>query len=146
MLRLNKLTDYACLIMQYLAIQPANALCSSVQISEALDISTHTVSKLLKLLAQAKLVQSRQGSVGGYTLAKPAKKITLLDIITAIEEQPALTECSLKQAACPRAKHCNMRHNWDYVNKALQNILKSISLEDSKKSLKEHPALTNYLK
>src|SRR5690606_6937908 len=67
MLRVTKLTDYATVVLTVLAARPAEVL-SATELAEAAGLEPPTVSKLLKPLAQAKLVEGLRGVRGGYRL------------------------------------------------------------------------------
>jgi DNA-binding IscR family transcriptional regulator len=71
MLRVSKLTDYATVLMAALADGP-DELASASDLAERARFELPTVSKLLKQLAGAGLIESRRG-VGGYRLARPAR-------------------------------------------------------------------------
>ncbi|HNB42397.1 MAG TPA: Rrf2 family transcriptional regulator, partial [Anaerolineales bacterium] len=55
------------------------------ELSAALNIPNPTAVKILGSLANAGIIETREGSRGGVRLAKPAKQITLLDVFNAIE-------------------------------------------------------------
>ncbi|NOQ34564.1 MAG: SUF system Fe-S cluster assembly regulator, partial [Methylococcaceae bacterium] len=94
MLRLSKLTDYATVILTYMA-KNQHDLHAAVGISEATGINPPTVSKILKALVKAKVLQSTRGAKGGYCLARAPEKITVASVISALEGPIALTECSI---------------------------------------------------
>ena len=55
------------------------------ELSAALNIPNPTAVKILGSLANAGIIETREGSRGGVRLAKPAKQITLLDVFNALE-------------------------------------------------------------
>ncbi|HEX7914523.1 Rrf2 family transcriptional regulator, partial [Rudaea sp.] len=69
MLRVSKLTDYATVVMTVLAESP-DEVFSAQALAERVHLELPTVSKLLKQLAQAELVESFRGVNGGYRLAR----------------------------------------------------------------------------
>ena len=75
MLRLSKLTDYAVVVLARLARGGAAAPSGPVQTAPGLaagtGIAEPTVAKVLKMLAQAGLVEGVRGARGGYR-ADPA--------------------------------------------------------------------------
>ena len=77
MLRVTRLTDYATVVMTVLAARPDEVLSAS-DLAERAGLETPTVSKLLKPLAQAGLVEGFRGARGGYRLARPASATTSL--------------------------------------------------------------------
>lgn len=129
MLRLSKLTDYAIVIMAYLAHHPGFAL-NAKNIAEQTGISLPTTCKLLKRLSQEQLLIAQRGIKGGYQLALASRDISLGKIIQVLEGPIALTECSHHQLQCSVEKQCILRDNWRTLNTFIQDILMHISLAD----------------
>ncbi|KAF1711171.1 SUF system Fe-S cluster assembly regulator [Pseudoxanthomonas kalamensis DSM 18571] len=127
MLRVTKLTDYATVILTVLAARPG-AVLSAVDLAEQAGLETPTVSKVLKPLAQANLVEGFRGVHGGYRLARPAEAITLVDIVEAMEGPLAMTECSLDHSECGISHQCGVRANWRRINDVVADALRSVSL------------------
>jgi FeS assembly SUF system regulator len=92
MLRVSKLTDYATVVMTCLAA--GDGVMSAQALAERARLELPTVSKVLKQLAQAGLVASTRGINGGYRLARAPDRITIADVVTAMEGPIGMTECS----------------------------------------------------
>jgi FeS assembly SUF system regulator len=129
MLRVTKLTDYASLVLSAMATEP-DAVHSAAGLAERAALELPTVSKLLKLLAQAQLVQSFRGANGGYRLARAPAQIRLLDVLEAIEGPLGLTECSAHAGQCGIEHVCGLRANWRRINDVIAEALASVSLQD----------------
>ncbi len=129
MLRISKLADYATVIMSYLASCPDD-IKSATFIAKEVHLSVHTVSKILKILLDADLIRAFRGAEGGYQLAKSAEKITLAQVIAAIEGNFALTECSLKSKLCVLDTQCSIKKNWKSINHIILKTLNSVTLKD----------------
>ncbi len=128
MLKLSKLTDYATVILSFMA---KNDDCySSQEIAEATGITQPTVSKILKRLVKMQVLTSIRGAKGGYLLARKPEKITLATVIKALEGPIALTECSASHKNCEQAQGCEIQGNWDLINKTVFNALESVTLAD----------------
>ena len=129
-MRLNKLSDYAVLILIPLAhAWPEGRVLSARTLSDVSNLPLPTVAKLLKQLGQYHLVQSTRGNTGGYRLAKHPDLVSIADIIEAVEGPVALTECVTGSGvACSVEDLCWMRGRWDPVNKAVATALKEVSL------------------
>ncbi len=126
-LRLSKLTDYAVVLMAQLAREPGR-LYASAELAETLGLPKPTVSKLLKMLVKSQLLVSRRGTQGGYQLAKAAHRITVSDLIAAIEGPVAMTECSLEDSQCDLISQCGVANNWQRVTLAVHQLLASVTL------------------
>lgn len=127
MLRVTRLTDYATVVMTVLASQP-EAVLSATELAERSGLEVPTVSKLLKPLAQAGLVEGFRGVRGGYRLARPPAAITLCDIVEAMEGPLAMTECSLDDGECGISQQCGVRANWRRINDVVADALRGVSL------------------
>ncbi len=129
MLRLSKLTDYGTDILSFMA-KDNTRVCAAMEIATVTGIALPTVSKILKLLVNAKVLMSTRGAKGGYTLADLPENITVAAIISALEGPIALTECSLSQQGCEQASGCGISSNWNLINQTIHNALASITLAD----------------
>jgi len=127
MLRVTKLTDYATLVLTALAQSPALVLNAN-ELAERAHLELPTVSKVLKPLARAGLVDSFRGSNGGYRLARPAESISVIEIVEAIEGRVGVTECSGEHSSCELEAHCGVRGNWRHINDVVADALRAVSL------------------
>ncbi len=129
MLRLSKLTDYATVILSFMA-KDDGRICAAMEIANVTGIALPTVSKILKALVNAKVLISTRGTKGGYTLSTAPENITVASIISALEGPIAVTECSISQQGCEQASGCNIRGHWNVINLAIYNALESVTLAD----------------
>ena len=127
MLRISKLTDYATVIMSYLALVP-NRMASATNIAKEIHLGIPTVSKVLKILCERELVKSYRGTGGGYQLARPSTDITIADIVSAIEGSLAMTECCTTKNLCALDSLCSIKDNWKVINKVILTALSGLTL------------------
>jgi FeS assembly SUF system regulator len=129
MLRLSKLTDYATVILSFMA-RDDGRIRAAMEIANVTGIALPTVSKILKALLNANVLVSTRGAKGGYALATTPEKITVATIISALEGPIAVTECSISQQGCEQASGCNISGHWSVINQAIYNALESVTLAD----------------
>lgn len=129
MLRVSRLTDYATVVMTCIAAHPHDVL-STAQIADEARLKLPTVSKLLKSLGHAGLVESFRGVNGGYRLARSAEAISLAQIVEAMEGPIGMTECGLVEGQCDRESQCTVRGSWQLVSHVVDNALRAVSLAD----------------
>ncbi len=130
MFKLNRLTDYAVVMMSQMTRSP-DGLCTAPNIAQETGVPLPTVAKLLNALAHAELITSHRGAAGGYSLDRPAEAISVAEIIQALEGPIALTACvDGAVGGCDVQSFCPMRGNWDKVNKAIHGALSQVSLAD----------------
>ena len=129
MLRVSKLTDYATVVMTVLA-DTAGEVLSAQALAERARLELPTVSKLLKLLGHAGLVESFLGVNGGYRIARAPETISVAEIVIAMEGPIGMTECSAHAGLCDHERHCGVRGNWQRINQAIEHALQSVTLAD----------------
>jgi len=129
MLRLSKLTDYATVILSYMAKDKAR-VHGALEIAEATGIAQPTASKILKILVKARVLASTRGAKGGYALAREPEKITVASVISALEGPIALTECTVSHKGCDQATGCRIQGNWHIINQKISQALESVTLAD----------------
>lgn len=127
MLRINRLTDYSFVLLAHLVENEAVENHNARDMSVELDIPLPTVSKVLKMLTQGELLESYQGSQGGYRLARGADKISAAEIIEVMEGPVSLTACCVEDG-CDR--NCSVSKSWQKVNGLVVGELRKTSLID----------------
>lgn len=100
-MRFQITTDYAIRMIIYLA-QHHNQVVTAKEMAEQLGITNGYVNKLAGKIKQAGYIDSIQGPVGGYRLAKSASDITLYDIIEAMEGKICINRCLEEDGFCSR--------------------------------------------
>jgi len=130
MIRLTKLADYGVALMTHLGRDASGGPKTARSLSEETGLPLPTVSKILKLLAQADLLSSRRGVAGGYSLARATCDITLSQVVSALEGTPALTECLDDDGCdCDMRRTCGLRGKWNRINADLLATLDNYTLE-----------------
>lgn len=132
MLRLSKKTEYALMAVRYIAVNQ-NGKCITVkEISDTYGISFQLLSKLMQKLVRNRVMESVQGTKGGYKLSKDPDEIFLSDIIAAIEENYRLTDCiesELPSEGCARADCCVIRDPLLKVQKKIDDIFTNTTIK-----------------
>jgi len=130
MVRIAKLTDYAIVLLTWLA-SGDGSLFAAAELATATQLPYPTVSKILKVLSRAGLVSSVRGFQGGYRLARPADRVSVAEIIAAMEGPIALTECSADAPGlCDLEPVCPVTHRWQRINAVVRDALQSLTLEE----------------
>ncbi|HAV41173.1 MAG TPA: Rrf2 family transcriptional regulator, partial [Acidobacteria bacterium] len=93
---LRQHTDYAFRLLVALAQAPGKAISSRTLASEG-SVPYQFASKIMQKLHEQGLVESVMGPFGGFRLARTAEKVTLLEIIEAVQGQVVVNTCLLGQ-------------------------------------------------
>ena len=130
MFKLNRMTDYAIVVLGALAHRQGEILATA-QLAELTGLSQPTVAKVAKTLMAADLLETQRGVHGGYRLAQPAAATSLVQIVEAMEWPIAVNDCvDGAQAPCAVSNCCFMSRNWNGVNLVVRNALSDVSLEN----------------
>ena len=143
MLRLSKKADYALMAMKHLATRPDAASASAREIAEQYDIPVELMAKVLQQLTRRELLTSHQGTRGGYRLSRPVAKISVADIIQAIDGPLTVTACSTESENCGQYSKCSVRDPLWKIKDRIVSALETCSLEEISADLVEAPALSN---
>ena len=73
---------------------------SARDLAQFQELPERYLAKLLTRLEKAGLVQAAEGVRGGFRLARPAARITVLDVLTAVDPGRALFECAEIRRHC----------------------------------------------
>jgi Rrf2 family cysteine metabolism transcriptional repressor len=90
--KLTSRSEYALLALVHLARNEAKGYLSVQSIAAAQQIPPRFLEQILLTLKRARYVRSLKGQRGGYSLAKPASRITLAEVIRLIDGALAPTE------------------------------------------------------
>ena len=109
MLRLSKKADYALIAMKHLALR-GDGSSSAREIASLYDIPIELLAKILQRLVRRGLLASQQGTRGGYQLAQLPARISVADVIQAIDGPVTVTACSTTESGnCEQYAKCNVR-------------------------------------
>ena len=130
MIRLNKMTDYAVVMLSHLAVD-VDRVVTAAELARGSVLPLPSVSKLMKQLSRAGILTSQRGASGGYRLGRAPKDISIADIVTILEGPIALTACiEGADTSCNAIPQCSLSGHWNQVNHAIQVALDSVSLAD----------------
>ena len=130
MLKLSTKGRYGARAMLELTLNYGDKPILLREVAKNQEISLGYLEHIFHLLKQAGLINSGRGAHGGYTLAKPPEKITLEEVIRALEGRMDIVECISTPGVCRRVKSCVTRDIWEEITGKIKNILDSVTLQD----------------
>lgn len=100
-------------------------------IAERQGLSENYLEQLFAVLKKAKLVKSVRGSQGGYKLAEDPERITVGDILRALEGPLVLNECAAEQGECCSSSYncCITKGVWQKIQEGIDNVTDGITLK-----------------
>ncbi|PEN14984.1 transcriptional regulator [Longibacter salinarum] len=128
---LSKGCEYGLAGAMYLASIPQKGYVPIRAISEHLDISYPFLTKVLQQLNEAGLLTSMRGPNGGVALSQAPERLTLKEIVIAIDGPELFTECVLGLPGCGHEKPCPLHDQWGEVRDHLDGLFGGLSLAEA---------------
>ena len=126
-MRLTTKGRFAVTAMLDLALHGSDGPVTLAGISERQKISLSYLEQLFGKLRRRELVESVRGPGGGYQLAREASKLTVADIIRAVEEPIDSTQCGGREN-CHDNHRCMTHDLWEELNTTVYGFLEGVSL------------------
>lgn len=100
------------------------------QIVAEMDLPARYTTQILGSLVNAGLLQAQAGPDGGYTLARPAEEITLLEVVEVAESPVSLDRCALRGGPCDWTALCPLHDVWAGAQRAFTERLRKATFAD----------------
>ncbi len=120
-------TEYALRAAVFLAAQ-GGASASSERIAEVTHVPSGYISKVMRDLVVAGLVESQRGPNGGFTLALSPTEITVLDVVNAVAPIQRIEHCPLGNPM--HTNLCPLHRRLDDAIASLQAAFRSTTLAE----------------
>ncbi|HEY7473728.1 MAG TPA: Rrf2 family transcriptional regulator [Vicinamibacterales bacterium] len=130
MLRLSKKADYALIAMRHLAANADRSAVSARELAETYDIPGELLAKVLQKLVHARLLESHQGTRGGYVLGRPPAAMSVAEVIQVIDGPLTVTACSDIDHSCEQFSKCNVRDPLWRIKDRIVSALSSTSVAE----------------
>jgi Rrf2 family iron-sulfur cluster assembly transcriptional regulator len=128
-MRLTTKGRFAVTAMLDLALRYQHGPVTLAGIGQRQGISLSYLEQLFGKLRRHVLVESVRGPGGGYRLARPSDKISVADIILAVDEPLDATQCGGMEN-CREENRCMTHDLWATLNEKLYEYLNSVTLQD----------------
>jgi Rrf2 family protein len=112
---LNQTAEYALRAVLAIARAPDGQPVGAARVAAELGIPANYLSKTLHQLARAGILESIRGKLGGFRLARPGNRISLLDIVSEFDDIRGKRACLLGRTTCSDVQPCIAHHRWKAV-------------------------------
>lgn len=120
---ISKTSQYAIQSMVYMATKPQNSPVFCSEISQQLQMPAPYLSKIMQTLCRAGIVESIRGRMGGYYLSKDPEKISLLQVLQAVDGDEYSRDCVLGLKICSDETACPMHEKWKPIKEEVTKML-----------------------
>lgn len=127
-MHISKSAGYAVHGLIYLITKSANEPVQISEIAEYQKVSRTYLAKIFQQLSTARIIIGQRGITGGYLLAKEPTKVTLLNIVEAVDGPVMRRHCCLGVMGCEVRDHCSVLDVFVEANSRFANYLDGITL------------------
>jgi len=133
-MRLTSQEEYGLRCLLRVGREGAEGSITIAELSRSEGITEPNVAKMMRVLRQAGLVQSTRGQSGGYALARPAAEIKLGEVLDSLGgrlyEPSFCDDHTGIERLCTHMTDCSIRSVWRLVQRAVDDVLGKITLQD----------------
>jgi len=128
-MRISRSTGYALLAVGYVAQHLERKIILSQEISKEYNIPLEYLLKILQQLVKVNILRSKRGPRGGFSMAKPAKKITMLQIVEAVEG-PMVSQLDLAEHTRRNKFSVRVERAYEKALAQARSVLEKTKLSD----------------
>lgn len=125
---ISQTAEYALRAVVYLAMHSSSAFTAQ-QIAAGTLVPAAYLAKILRSLARAHLVSSQRGVGGGFSLARSASQITLLEVLNAVDPVARIRVCPLGLEQ-HEMELCALHKQLDDVAAQIERVFQETTIAD----------------
>ena len=129
-MELTRKGEYAVRGVIYLSQQAPGKISLISEIAEATGAPQTFLAKIFQNFAKIGIVNSFRGTGGGFTLGRSPAKITLREVVEAVEGPISPNRCLVGSGSCERETRCNVHPVWRKVQRQVVEILDSVTFDE----------------
>lgn len=108
-----------------------NDVISASELSRNLNCPAAYLSQILAKLKAPGILGSQRGLNGGVYLAKPLDKISIFDVISAIDGEDFFSSCFMGIDGCGEIEPCPFHYYWSEQRENIKTWLQQTTFKDT---------------
>jgi Rrf2 family protein len=128
-MKISRSSGYALLAASYIGRNQKKGIILSQDIAKKYNIPLEYLLKILQLLVKANLLRSKRGPRGGFSMGQPPTKITMLQIIEAVDG-PMVNQLHLAEHAKKEKSATKIEKTYDKAIDASKAVFKKVTLSE----------------
>ena len=130
-MKLSTKGRYGIKAMVDIALEYGKSRLSVNQLAEKQGVSVAYLEQLISALRKAGLVDATRGASGGYTLSKSPERISVGEVLRALEGTTAIVDCvGVDGTECENVCSCSARPLWLKLQRRIDDVLNSTTIKD----------------
>jgi Rrf2 family protein len=139
----SRSAEYAIRAFVHLAQVQDGKYAMVKQIAEQEEIPAHFLAKILQQLARKGLLRSSKGPTGGFCLRVAPEKVSLLNLVEALDGLSEYEKCASGLSECNDDQPCGMHDSWKLLRSRIIEYLDRTTIADVAKALDQKRKSTN---
>ena len=112
------------------ALPEDGSYCLAKDLASSLGLPGPYLAKILQGLVQADILESVRGPKGGFRLARPAHRITVGEVVAAMEGPNAMEGCIMGFPSCGGDHPCPLHDAWGAVKAQVASSMTEATIRD----------------
>jgi Rrf2 family protein len=129
-MQFTKAEEYGIFGMMYLASQPKGKITPLSEVSENQGIPEKFLAKIFQSLSKSGLIRSHRGVRGGFTLGKPADRITIKEVVEGIQGPYHISKCLTEPLEGQTPSAAALRKLLELAQSSLLSVFTSHTIKD----------------
>ena len=128
-MQISRKAEYAIFIMSHLAAEDEQPLPVK-EIASRQGMPENLMPQLSVVLSKQGWIQGKRGAGGGLSLVVDPAKISVRDVIEAVEGPIRVTECILDKDCCSNQDDCPLHQVWQKAQSELVNVFENVTIKE----------------
>ncbi len=128
-LQISRKIEYGLRAMSFLASVPGDQPVPFREIARRMQVPQSFLAKIMKVLVLRGLVRATRGAHGGYALMRPAREISFLEVIEAVEGPLRVSLCETHAGSCRASDTCTMYGVWMQGREKMLEVFRAQTLD-----------------
>lgn len=130
----SKTCEYAIRALAYLTTKKEKDFCMIPDISSGTGVPKSYLAKIFQSLVKNNILTSRQGPGGGFSFKRNPDKVTLFEIVQAVDHtSPLASDCIMGLDQCSAVNACPLHFVWTKAKEEILNTLRKTTLRQMRK-------------
>lgn len=127
---LSQTAEYALRAVLYLAEHGERGPVPVGTLARALELPPNYLAKTLHALARTGALASTRGKRGGFQLAVPASRLSLLSVVAPFDQLDERRRCLLGRKECTDTRACAAHARWKRTAAQVATFFRETTVED----------------
>ena len=117
--------------MTYIARMEPDKRVRASDLSEAVDVPAAFLSKIMRRLTAEGILDAKKGHHGGFLLARSPQDVRFIDVLRAVDFEPATDHCVFGLDNCDANHPCPLHNEWSVLKGQFEQWARSHTLADT---------------